>query len=32
MFTLFFVSNDKNIIYQNIVYNNYFVYLQQKME
>ena len=32
MFTLFFVPNDKNIIYQNIVYNNYFVYLQQKME
>jgi|GEM_PF-2890990 hypothetical protein len=32
MFTLFFVPNDKNIIYRNIVYNNYFVYLQQKME
>ena len=32
MFTLFFVPNDKNIIYRKIVYNNYFVYLQQKME
>ena len=32
MFTLFLSLMIKNIIYRNIVYNNYFVYLQQKME